>query len=677
MGHGRLPRDAAAGRERRRPTGRAAARPTPRPRPIYRRLAAELVTALAERYARPSGRRALARQQRVRLPPALRLLRQRARRVPRLAASASTATSTQLNAALGHRLLVAALRRRSTRSCRRGRRPTATTRPALLDFQRFTSDTLLELLRDGARHHPRGRRDAADHDELHGRVPAARLLEVGSGGRRRSPTTTTPIPNDPESFRGAAFTRDLMRSLKPGRAVAADGAGDERASTGGRANAPKAPGQMAALAMQAVGRGADGIMFFQWRQSRRGSEKFHSAMLPQAGTRDAHLARGRRARAPTLGGAARDLRRRRLADARVAARARLGELVGDREPRPPRRARLPRARAALVRGAATGSTSQRRHRAARPATSRATRSSSLAAALPADRRRRGEPHRVRRAAADTCSSRRSATWSTRTTPSATAASSPSSARALGVRVEDFGALVAPRCTGVGAGGALRRASRPLPARSPARCSPRRSSRRMPRCSAASAADAPTDGRRSPCARSARVAAVGLLPGDGDGCRGRGHGARRGVRGSRRRAAAARPSRDRRGRAPRRRAHAHQPRWRGRPLRGHGCGPADGGIRRSGHARTVRVRAAAGDGSRRCRCRMRHPSAGSTERWPSSSSPPTPSRAHSVPRMPPRPSLTAGPPCVRPTSCGSCRWPTAARERSTPSSSPWPDPAACR
>lgn len=39
-----------------------------------------------------------------------------------------------------------------------------------------------------------------------------------------------------------------------------------------------------ALSAQAVGRGADAVMFFQWRQSRAGSEKFHSAMLPQAGT---------------------------------------------------------------------------------------------------------------------------------------------------------------------------------------------------------------------------------------------------------------------------------------------------------------------------------------------------------------------------------------------------------
>ncbi|MET7367302.1 beta-galactosidase, partial [Streptomyces sp. NPDC005566] len=32
------------------------------------------------------------------------------------------------------------------------------------------------------------------------------------------------------------------------------------------------------------GRGADGIMFFQWRQSRAGAEKWHSAMLPHGGT---------------------------------------------------------------------------------------------------------------------------------------------------------------------------------------------------------------------------------------------------------------------------------------------------------------------------------------------------------------------------------------------------------
>ncbi|MGW0533271.1 beta-galactosidase [Streptomyces sp. NPDC003032] len=49
-------------------------------------------------------------------------------------------------------------------------------------------------------------------------------------------------------------------------------------------NPAKAPGEMARNSLAHVARGSDGAMFFQWRQSRRGAEKFHSAMLPHAGT---------------------------------------------------------------------------------------------------------------------------------------------------------------------------------------------------------------------------------------------------------------------------------------------------------------------------------------------------------------------------------------------------------
>ncbi|MEV0258109.1 beta-galactosidase [Streptomyces sp. NPDC050732] len=49
-------------------------------------------------------------------------------------------------------------------------------------------------------------------------------------------------------------------------------------------NPAKAPGEMARNSLGHVARGSDGAMFFQWRQSRRGAEKFHSAMLPHAGT---------------------------------------------------------------------------------------------------------------------------------------------------------------------------------------------------------------------------------------------------------------------------------------------------------------------------------------------------------------------------------------------------------
>ena len=44
------------------------------------------------------------------------------------------------------------------------------------------------------------------------------------------------------------------------------------------------PGIMRLCSLQAVARGADGIMFFQWRQSKVGAEKHHSGMLPHGGT---------------------------------------------------------------------------------------------------------------------------------------------------------------------------------------------------------------------------------------------------------------------------------------------------------------------------------------------------------------------------------------------------------
>ena len=49
-------------------------------------------------------------------------------------------------------------------------------------------------------------------------------------------------------------------------------------------NIAKRPGEMRRNCLAHVARGADGVLFFQWRASRFGAEKFHSAMLPQGGT---------------------------------------------------------------------------------------------------------------------------------------------------------------------------------------------------------------------------------------------------------------------------------------------------------------------------------------------------------------------------------------------------------
>ncbi|WP_062521776.1 beta-galactosidase [Demequina silvatica] len=91
-----------------------------------------------------------------------------------------------------------------------------------------------------------------------------------------------PDPADPRAIPYAAAVRDIMRSL----------AGDkpwilmEQATSAVNwrpRNAPKPVGGFRRLSLQSIARGADGIMQFQWRQSVRGSEKFHSAMVPHAG----------------------------------------------------------------------------------------------------------------------------------------------------------------------------------------------------------------------------------------------------------------------------------------------------------------------------------------------------------------------------------------------------------
>ena len=56
-------------------------------------------------------------------------------------------------------------------------------------------------------------------------------------------------------------------------------------------NVAKRPGELLVDSLRHVARGADGVGFFQWRASRAGGEKFHSALVPHAGPDSARSAR--------------------------------------------------------------------------------------------------------------------------------------------------------------------------------------------------------------------------------------------------------------------------------------------------------------------------------------------------------------------------------------------------
>jgi len=89
-------------------------------------------------------------------------------------------------------------------------------------------------------------------------------------------------PSDPAEDMRPAMSGDLMRSLGHGRPWVLMEQTSSRVNWR-EVNVAKAPGQMRLWSYQAIARGADGVLFFQWRQSQAGAEKFHSAMVPHGG----------------------------------------------------------------------------------------------------------------------------------------------------------------------------------------------------------------------------------------------------------------------------------------------------------------------------------------------------------------------------------------------------------
>ncbi len=151
----------------------------------------------------------------------------------------------------------------------------------LLDFDRFSSDAWLECYR-------------AEAAILRSITPDVPITTNFMGFFKPSnywswapeldfvSDDAYPDPADPASPAYAAMTRDLIRSVGYGRPWILMEQAASAVNWRDR-NAPKPPGMHRLLSLQAVARGADGIMQFQWRQSKAGAEKFHSGMLPHGG----------------------------------------------------------------------------------------------------------------------------------------------------------------------------------------------------------------------------------------------------------------------------------------------------------------------------------------------------------------------------------------------------------
>jgi beta-galactosidase len=91
------------------------------------------------------------------------------------------------------------------------------------------------------------------------------------------------IADDLRNYQELAMTSDFVRSLSSGEPWMLMEHSTSAVNWQPR-NRAKAPGELLRNSLQHIARGADAALFFQWRAARAGAEKFHSAMLPHAGT---------------------------------------------------------------------------------------------------------------------------------------------------------------------------------------------------------------------------------------------------------------------------------------------------------------------------------------------------------------------------------------------------------
>ncbi|WP_167145296.1 beta-galactosidase [Actinomyces sp. ZJ308] len=150
----------------------------------------------------------------------------------------------------------------------------------LLDWRRFSDHQLRSLMETEARV-LREHSSRPITTNFMGDFPAtdywrwAKALDVISDD-------SYPDPADEAAAHEVAWAGDLMRGLAGGRPWILMEQAPSAVQWRGR-NSPKRPGQFLLWSLARVAHGADGILQFQWRQSRQGAETFHSGMVPHAG----------------------------------------------------------------------------------------------------------------------------------------------------------------------------------------------------------------------------------------------------------------------------------------------------------------------------------------------------------------------------------------------------------
>lgn len=150
-----------------------------------------------------------------------------------------------------------------------------------LDYHRFTSDSMLEHYK-------------AERDILRRHTPDLPIVTnfmrfyknndywAWAAEEDAAALDIYPDPRETDAHVAAALNFDLMRSLRKGQPWLVMEQATAAVSQWS-VNVSKLPGKMRLGSYQAIAQGADSILFFQWRQARGGTERYHSGMVNHAG----------------------------------------------------------------------------------------------------------------------------------------------------------------------------------------------------------------------------------------------------------------------------------------------------------------------------------------------------------------------------------------------------------
>ncbi|QNP75308.1 beta-galactosidase [Streptomyces roseirectus] len=150
-----------------------------------------------------------------------------------------------------------------------------------LDFRRFWSDVVVAAYRE-QRDAIRAHSDRPVTTNL--MLPGYQNLNLWDLARELDVVSVDQYPGAPglDAAADVAFHADRARSLGGGRPWLLMEQGTSTVYDGDRVLA-KDPGDVLRHTLGHIARGSEGALFFQWRQSKAGSETWHSAMVPHAG----------------------------------------------------------------------------------------------------------------------------------------------------------------------------------------------------------------------------------------------------------------------------------------------------------------------------------------------------------------------------------------------------------